>query len=174
MVHVHIYQWQLTSSISSKLPSWMRRILPSQIFLTNNKLFNFCLTTASVKNIRWAFFYEQKENIIILVFKKHNLILSQLVINAFYWIHLYMDMFWHYDFYKYLTISTASVPRAPLGDVLFCDLFHRLQLPNQMRRFDDRQEALVSEGAIFTLKTKKKFHMKVEIYSKMISLSKCM
>lgn len=85
-----------------------------------------------------------------------------------------MDMLWHYDFYKYLTISTASVPRAPLGDVLFCDLFHRLQLPNQMRRFDDRQEALVSEGAIFTLKTKKKFHMKVEIYSKMISLSKCM
>lgn len=70
MVHVHIYQWQLTSSKSSKLPSWMRRILPSQIFLTNNKLFNFCLTTASVKNIRWAFFYEQKENIIILVFKK--------------------------------------------------------------------------------------------------------
>lgn len=66
-----------------------------------------------------------------------------------------MDMLRHYDFYKYLTISTASVPRAPLGDVLFCDLFHRLQLPDQMRRFDDRQEALVSEGAIFTLKTKK-------------------
>lgn len=152
----------------------MRRILPSQIFLTNNKLFNFCLTTASVKNIRWAFFYEQKENIIILVFKKHYFILSQLVINASYWIHLYIDMLWHYDFYKYLTISTASVPRAPLGDVLFCDLFHRLQLSDQMRRFDDCQEALVSEGAIFTLKTKKKFHMKVEIYSKMISLSKCM
>lgn len=153
----------------------MRRILPSQIFLTNNKLFNFCLTTASVKNIRWAFFYEQKENIIILVFKKHYFILSQLVINASYWIHLYMDMLsWHYEFYKYLTIGTASVPRAPLGDVLFRDLFHRLQLPNQMRRFDDRQEALVSEGAIFTLKTKKKFHMNVEIYSKMISLSKCM
>lgn len=67
-----------------------------------------------------------------------------------------MDMLsWHYEFYKYLTIGTASVPRAPLGDVLFCDLFHRLQLPDQMRRFDDRQEALVSEGAIFTLKTKK-------------------
>lgn len=156
MVHVHIYQWQLTSSISSKLPSWMRRILPSQIFLTNNKLFNFCLITASVKNIRWAFFHEQKENIIILVFKKHYFILSQLVINEFYWIHLYMDMLRHYDFYKYLTIGTASVPWAPLGDVLFRDLFHRLQLPDQMRRFDDCQEALVSEGAFFTLKTEKK------------------
>lgn len=67
-----------------------------------------------------------------------------------------MDMLRHYDFYKYLTIGTASVPWAPLGDVLFRDLFHRLQLPDQMRRFDDRQEALVSEGAFFALKTEKK------------------
>lgn len=111
---------------------------------------------------------------LFLCLKKHYFFLSQLVINAFYWIHLYMDILWHYDFYKYLTIGTASVPWAPLGDVLFRDLFHRLQLPNQMRRFDDRQEALVSEGAIFTLKPKKSFIWKLRFIPRwLVSLSAC-